>query len=187
MELSWVWDRVGSLVYPRRVAKVHAVGRRVLPGQGWVAVLRAEGRERRLEERQRRRGRVELRGGHAKRAEAQQPGFPGVARAGHPVRVVRRVHGIGKQRRVVLVPLVVGFPQNQGIHEERARHVGQNQSRGCVLEAGFARLGCVRFAALPGTVDSRVVLKAHGGSLNSCSRTQFGHVTVTLQAAKSSQ
>lgn len=90
-----------------------------------MAVLRAEGRERRLEERQRRRGRMELRGGHAKRAEAQQPGFPGVARAGHPVRMVRRVHGIGEERRVVLVALVVGFPQNQGIHEKRPRHVGQ--------------------------------------------------------------
>lgn len=90
-----------------------------------MAVLRAEGREGRLEERQRRRGRMELRGGHAQRAEAQQPSFPRVARAGHAVRVVRRVHGIGEERRVVLAALVVGFPQNQGIHEERPRHVGQ--------------------------------------------------------------
>lgn len=149
MELSWVRDRVGSLVNPRCVAEVHAVGRRVLPGQGCVAVLRAEGRERRLEERERRRGRMELRGGHAKRAEAQQPGFPGVARAGQPVRVVRRVHGVGEERRVVLVALVVGFPQDQGIHEKRPRHVCQ-KSKGRLSSKRESCVGCVRLLLSPG-------------------------------------
>lgn len=61
--------------------------------------------------------------GHAQRAEAQQTGFPGVAGTRQPVRVVLRVHRVREQRRAALAPLVVGLPQNQGIHEKRPRHV----------------------------------------------------------------
>lgn len=110
MELPRVWHRVRSWVNPRSVAEVDTAGRGVLPGQSRVAVLRAEGGEGRLEERQRGWGRVELGRGHAQRAEAQQPGFPRVARARQRVRMVRRVHGVGEQRRVVLAPFVAGLP-----------------------------------------------------------------------------
>lgn len=141
VELPRVWHRVRTRVHPADPA-------RVLPGQSRVAVLRAEGGEGRLEERQAGWGRVELRRGHAQRAEAQQPGLPRVARGRQRVRVVRRVHGVGEQRRVAVAPFVAaGFSQNQGIHEKRPRHVGGT----C----------CVSARSLL-AVDSEVVLKAHG-------------------------
>lgn len=150
VELPRVWDRVRGRVDPGSVAQADPAGRRVLPGQSRVAVLRAEGGEGRLEERQGGWGRMELGRGHAQWAEAQQPGFPRVARGRQRVRMVRRVHGVGEQRGAVLAPFVVGFSQNQGIHEKRPRHVG-----GLVAAAAC----CVSARAWP--VDSEVVLKAH--------------------------
>lgn len=54
VKLSRVWDRVRSLVYPRCVAEIDAVGCSVLPGQRGVAILCREGRKGSLQERQRR-------------------------------------------------------------------------------------------------------------------------------------
>lgn len=54
VKLSRVWNRVRSLIYPRCVAEIDAVGCSVLPGQRGVAILCREGRKGSLQERQRR-------------------------------------------------------------------------------------------------------------------------------------
>lgn len=80
VELARVRYRVSSLIEAGRVAQVDAVARGVA-GQCRGAILGGERGEGRLEQWQCGRRRVQLRRSDAQRTEAQQSGFPRVARS----------------------------------------------------------------------------------------------------------
>lgn len=125
VELSGVGQRVGALVERRAVPHADGGHGVLLAAEGRVAVLGAERGEGSLEQGDGGRRRVQLRGGDAQRAHAEQPGFARVAGAGRqPGQRVRGVHGVGEERRrgAALALLLARLPQHQRVHQEGARH-----------------------------------------------------------------